>query len=870
MTFANSDKPRPANHDTPMLRQFYELKEQAPECILFFRMGDFYEMFLEDAKVASKVLGIQLTSRDKGSSDPVPMCGVPYRALDSYLAKMVEANFKVAVCDQVEDPKKAKGLVRREITRVASPGMFIDPQHLDAGSNRFLAALCIGKDQVGLSCLDLSSGEFMACALPPGPALADELARLEPAELVIAESQSGHILLSQLGPAADVARTAYRGRPPTANQARDILDTRLGPETDQAPPAAVMAAAMAWSVVLATQKVSPEHVQELNFYQVDSHLVLDANARRNLEMFRSIAGGRKKGSLLSAVDRTVTAMGARLLKEWLGFPLLRLEPMEARHQAVEELTQDPLLMQELREELDKLPDLPRLVGRVSLGQAGPRDLAALRDALLALPGLTEIISRLVSPLLAQQGMCLMGLEALAAELDASLVEHPPISLAEGGVLAAGLSAELDEQRGLQSQGKSWIAGLQAGLRSDTGIPSLKVGFNKVFGYYIEVTKTHLSKVPESFIRKQTLANAERYFTPQLKEREAEVLGAEEKALALERELFEELRLKVAGQAKPLMACARALAGLDVISALSALALSQDYVRPHMSPGGPLIIKGGRHPVVEQMLPPGDFVPNDVHLDMTENQVLIITGPNMAGKSTILRQVALIVALAQAGSFVPAASAQIPLVDRIFTRVGAMDDLAGGRSTFMVEMTETSQILKQASQKSLVILDEVGRGTSTFDGLSLAWAVAEHLHGLAGQGVKTLFATHYHELTELAADHQRVKNYNVAVKEYQGGIVFLRKLTPGGVSRSYGLQVARLAGVPEEVIARARQILGRLENGQGPRLAPDSHQPDDAGQMALFAGAGEHPVLTKLKELDPLRLTPLEALAVLDELKRELD
>ncbi len=857
------------SRNTPMFRQYLELKEQVPDCILFFRMGDFYEMFFEDAVVASKILAIQLTTRDKNDPDPVPMCGVPYRAVDSYLAKMVEAGFKVAVCDQVEDPRQAKGLVRREITRVVTPGMFIDPEHLPARDHRFLAAVCLTGGEAGLACLDLSSGEFRACALEPGPPLLDELARLEPAELVVAEGQAKHPVLAELGPVAELPRSMYPGRPPSPSQAEDILAGRL-PGRGEAPGPALQAAAMAWSVVVGTQRCEPEHVEALEIYRVESHMVLDAAARRNLELFRSIAGGSRKGSLLHAVDQTSSPMGGRLLREWLGFPLMDLEAIEARHQAVDELAQAPLLAQALAEVLDAFPDVPRLVGRASLGQAGPRDLAALRDALNLLPRLREELAGVVSPLLARQRELLRGLEELAADLSRTLTESPPASLAEGGVIAAGVDPELDRQRELMTSGKDWIAQLQLKLRNQTGIPSLKVGFNKVFGYYIEVTRAHLDKVPESFIRKQTLAASERYITPELKEREAEVLGAEERALALERQAFEELRQRVSAASRPLMACARALATVDVITALARLALSRGYVRPRMSTNGVLEIVGGRHPVVEQMLPEGEFVPNDLRLDMHEQQVMIITGPNMAGKSTILRQVALIVLLAQAGSFVPAEAARLPVVDRIFTRVGAMDDLAGGRSTFMVEMTETSQILKQATPRSLVILDEVGRGTSTFDGLSIAWAVAEHLHGLAGVGVKTLFATHYHELTELAARLPRVKNFNVAVKEYQGGIVFLRKLTPGGVNRSYGIAVARLAGLPEEVLARAKEILARLEDGS--RAAPPRPAPAEKagpGQLGLFQPK-EHPVLERLARLELNGMTPLEALNTLDELKRALD
>ncbi len=862
-----------SNRDTPMFRQYLELKAQVPDCILFFRMGDFYEMFFEDAVVASKILGIQLTSRDKNDPNPVPMCGVPFRAVDSYLAKMVEAGWKVAVCDQVEDPRKAKGLVRREITRVVTPGMFIDPQHLPARDHRFLAALCLTGGEAGLASLDLSSGEFRATAVELGPPLVDELARLEPAELIVTENQASHPALANLGLASDLPRSLYNGRPPSIRQAEDILSTRLPQEDDDPPDPALIAAAMAWSVVVGTQRCEPEHVERLELYRVEGHLALDAAARRNLELFRSIAGGSRKGSLVHAVDQTNSPMGGRLLREWLGFPLMELSGIESRHQAVDEFATDPLLAQSVAETLDAFPDVPRLVGRASLGHATPRDLAALRDALGLLPGLREELGGMVSPLICAQRDLLHGLEDLAADLSTTLAPSPPAILAEGGVIAPGVNPELDEQRELMTSGKDWIAALQLKLRSDTSIPSLKVGFNKVFGYYIEVTRTHLDKVPDSFIRKQTLAAGERYFTPELKEREAAVLGAEERALNLERQAFEELRERVAATSRPLMACARALATVDVLNALARLAVSLRYVRPQMSENGSMEIIGGRHPVVEQMLPEGEFVPNDIWLDMHEQQVMIITGPNMAGKSTILRQAALIALLAQAGSFVPADKAALPLVDRIFTRVGAMDDLAGGRSTFMVEMTETSQILQKATPRSLVILDEVGRGTSTFDGLSIAWAVAEHLHELAGQGVKTLFATHYHELTELAAQLPRVKNFNVAVKEYKGHIVFLRRLMPGGVSRSYGIAVARLAGVPDNVLNRAREILNRLEDGSraAPQLTANATSETLAplAQMGLFQPA-EHPALKRLIDLDLDGLTPLEALNVLDELKNALD
>ena len=660
-----------------MIRQYLELKEQVPDCILFFRMGDFYEMFFEDAEVASRVLSIALTSRDKGKPDAIPMCGVPYRALDAYLGKMVEAGHKVAICDQAEDPKLAKGLVKREITKVVTPGMITDPRHLPAKDHLFLCALAPGRDEVGLASLDLASGEFKATALAPGPPVGDELARINPAELVLARNQMTPKALAGLGvEAMEAPQSAYPGKTPGFNQAVDILGERLPAELGGAPEAAIVAAAMAWSTVVSTQRREPGHVETLRLYRPEGHLVLDAGARRNLELFRSIATGSRKGSLIQAIDRTATPMGARLLGQWLAFPLMELNRIESRHRAVDEFCASPLVLEALRDILRSMPDMPRLVGRAGMGQASPRDLAALRDALLLLPDLNRQLAGLNSPYIGERAARLNGLDPLKEELLKSLCESPPSSLAEGGIIAEGVSQELDRQRSLKKEGKGWIAALQAGLRADTGIPSLKVGFNKVFGYYIEVTRAHQEKVPEEFIRKQTLANAERFVTPELKEREAEVLGAEEKALALERELFEQLRERVAAFSGPLMACARALAALDVLCGLASLAMSLGYVRPRMSPDGPLEITGGRHPVVESMLQEGEFVPNDVRLD-DEEQVLIITGPNMAGKSTILRQVALISLLAQAGSFVPAVSAKLPLVDRIFTRVGAMDDLARG-------------------------------------------------------------------------------------------------------------------------------------------------------------------------------------------------
>ena len=852
-----------SSYDTPMMRQYLAMKEEVPDCILMFRMGDFYEMFMEDAKVASRVLGIALTSRDKSSDHPIPMCGVPHMALDQYLATLVEAGFKVAICDQVEDPRQAKGLVKRQITRVVSPGMFTDPKRISSKDNRYLAAIYFLKENNGLAYMDLSSGEFMATTLPAGLALNFELARIEPWELVVAAQQNRAPFLGYLGEQAALPRTPVDL--PSLAQANELLHELVNGPVEEEQAAGFIAAAMLWTIVLETQRCVPEHIRELDFYESSGHLALDQNAMRNLEMFRSLMDGGRKGSLLASIDKTVTPMGARMLREWLSMPLRSKQGIEARQQAISELAQDYLQLCALRDLFKELPDLPRLMGRIGLNQAGPRDLAALRACLCFMPDILIALKPYNAPLIKEAFPLLSGLEDVRDLLIHTLAENPPLAISDGGVIAPGVDFKLDELRELASQGKGWVSSLQQELREQTGISSLKIGFNKVFGYYIEVTNAHQDKVPPEFIRKQTLAGGERYITFDLKEKESSILNAEENANALEMNLFTQLRRKMAERSVQLMAMSRALARLDVLSGLALLAFDKAYVRPVIvDADGPINIAAGRHPVVEDMLPRGEFVPNDVLLD-SEQQVLIITGPNMAGKSTILRQVAIIAILAQMGSFVPAESATVPIVDRIFTRVGAQDNLARGQSTFMVEMVETSQILKEATNHSLVILDEVGRGTSTFDGLSLAWAVVEHLHNLNGVGVKTMFATHYHELVEIAATCPRVRNFNVAVKEFKGDIVFMRRLAPGGVSRSYGLQVAKLAGLPQEVLSRAQTILTQLEeeNVLGQEI---SRSP----QMSLFVPSGKHPVLDALRAADTVNMTPLEALNLLEELKGALD
>lgn len=844
------------------MRQYLELKEQTPDCILLFRMGDFYEMFLEDAKVASKVLGIALTSRDK-NKDPIPMCGVPHHALEQYLAMLVEAGFKVAICEQVEDPKQAKGLVKREIIRVVSPGMYTNPERIASKDHRYVAAVYFQKQAAGLAFLDLSSGEFVATNVAGAAQVAFELARLEPWELIMASGQDA--MAAQLGEMAGLPRTLVNV--PELQEANQLLAHLLNNSPQNDDGAAFIAAAMLWNVVLETQRCKPEHIRELSFYEINSFLTLDHHAIRNLELFRSIMEGGRKGSLLHSIDHTHTPMGARLLKDWLLFPLRDKCMIEARQQGIAQLGEARLTLEDLVECLKAMPDLPRLMGRIGMGQAGPRDMASLRGALQMLPRINALLEPMSAPLLKDSAAMLRGMDDLCGFLETILAEDPPLSLSDGGVIAQGVNARLDELRALARQGKSWVSELQHQLRTKTGIHSLKVGFNRVFGYYIEVSKTHQQKVPPEFMRKQTLAGGERYITMELKEKEAAILGAEEGALALETALFNDLRDKVAANSAQLMALSRALARLDVLCGLALLAYDKGYVRPLITDDGVISISGGRHPVVESVLKPGEFVPNDVFLDNTQ-EVLIITGPNMAGKSTILRQIAIISILGQMGSFVPAEKASLTLLDRIFTRVGAMDNLAKGQSTFMTEMVETAQILKEATPDSLVILDEVGRGTSTFDGLSLAWAIVEFLHNLKDVGVKTLFATHYHELTEIAATCPRVRNFNVEVKEFNNNIVFMRRLVPGGVSRSYGLQVAKLAGIPGEVLKRARGILRQLERenalNQELKFSP---------QISLFEGHASHtenPVVERLRGLDTSAITPLAALNLLEELKRALD
>ncbi len=865
---------------TPMMQQYLEIKAQHQDAILFYRLGDFYEMFFDDAVTAAKVLGITLTSRNsKDDENRVPLCGIPYHAVSSYLAKMIKAGFKVAICEQVEDPKEAKGVVRREVVRVVTPGLVTDEQLLDDKDNRYLAAICQKGKSWGLSLLDLSTGEFLVSEREELAALLDELGRLAPSETLLPEeggedSRLATELLAYLPQSCLTRRPAGGFQPETARQGllEHFRVANLAGFGCEELKAGIGAAGGLLLYLQETQKTSLDHIERLTPIEFDHVLLMDESSRRNLELTQTLTGGAREGSLLDTLDLCETPMGARLLKKNLLFPLQEVAAIRQRLDTVEQLYLAPRLREELRQLLTKVYDLERLNGRVVLGTANGRDLTALKCSLAQLPQLKEKLAA-ADGLLAPLGESLDELAELRALLEAGIREDAPVTLREGNLIKPGYNAELDELVSLLRDGKALILGLEARERARTGINNLKVGFNKIFGYYIEISRGQLGHVPDDFIRKQTLVNAERFITQELKEFEEKVTGAQDKRLELEYRLFGAIRATVAEASSRILRTAARLAQIDFFCCLAEAAQKYRYTKPVITDGESIIIREGRHPVIERALPPGRFVPNDIHLDQESEEVLIITGPNMAGKSTVLRQTALITLMAQMGGFVPAAAAEIGVVDRIFTRVGASDNLRRGQSTFMVEMNETANILNNATQRSLVILDEIGRGTSTFDGLSIAWAVAEELVNKNGKGVKTIFATHYHELTELAATNHRVKNYNIAVREWNDTIIFLHKLLPGGTNRSYGIQVAALAGVPARVVARAKELLHNIEQGefnrQGePRIAtsPRKKKPLHTGQLSLF-GEGESPATRRLREINPDGLSPREALDLVYELKR---
>jgi len=856
-----------------MLRQYMAIKKEYPDAILFFRLGDFYEMFYEDAKVASKVLGIALTSRNKSDKNPVPLCGVPHHSSEPYLAKLLKSGHKVAVCEQVEDPKSAKGVVRRKVVRVLTPGVILDSENLDSKSNNYLASVYTGGESYGLAYTDISTGLFRTTVLGSLEELVDEVSQVEPREILLEEGHGANgAFRSRLTPAAAPLITELDSWVWDKDRAKDLLMDQLSARTLEPfgledEPESIAACGALLQYLKDTQIDEMPPLSEPEFYRKSGFLLMDDSSKRNLELLKSVAGDNA-GSLISVLDETVTAMGGRLLKHWINYPLLDVKKIEERLDAVEELTKAASLRREIGSLLKEISDIERLIGRISTSSGRPRDLGALRDSSHYITKIKEALSDTGSEALKRIGRDLDDLSDIREMLEGALVDEPPISSKDGGIIREGVSGELDELKSLRRDGKKWIAELEAGERKATGINSLKVGYNRVFGYYIEVSKTNLASVPESYIRKQTLANAERYITEGLNEYEEKILGAEEKILALERELFEELRTKVAKEAERVRKTSSLIAELDVLCSLSEAGEKYSYVRPEINETGVIELKDSRHPVIERMELGERFVPNDIKLDTKENQFLIITGPNMAGKSTLIRQVALAVIMAQIGSFVPASRATVGITDKIFTRVGASDNLAKGQSTFMVEMVETAYILRHATKRSLVILDEIGRGTSTFDGMSIAWAVAEYLHD---RGSKTLFATHYHELAQLAMSKTRTKNYNIYVKDNGEKIVFLRKLIPGAASHSYGIQVAKLAGVPEAVIRNARKVLSNLEKSQaGLRTSIMG------GQISLFDDAqeekekDEHPAVQELRALDTNSMTPLDALNKLSEIKKSLD
>ncbi len=869
---------------TPMIRQYLEIKEQYPDAILFFRLGDFYEMFFNDACVASRELEITLTGREGGTRERVPMCGVPYHAVDGYIARLIGKGYRVAICDQVEDPVEAKGIVKREVTRVITPGTIMEGQLLEEKKNNYLACVAHGETGYGLAVTDITTGSFMVCSFFGARAkheIMEEIARIMPAEVIMSHTgekgnpPSGEGMFPgtdsldrELKSLGTPVVSGYPNKAFSQAEAMRLLEAQFGKNAflnlpASSPELAVSAAGALVSFLRDTQKRDLAHLNSIEFYQPGKYMLLDITTRRNLELSRSISDNTKKFTLLSVLDYTVTSMGGRLIRNWIEQPLLIKEDVMARLDAVEELVSNPLTRQEYKNELKNIYDLERLAGRISFGTVNARDLIALRKSMSYLPSLKKLMSQSAAALLKRISDDIDPMEEMKELLENAIEDDPPLSLRDGGVIKKGYNSEVDSLRSVKLEARSMLAGLEERERSRTGIKSLKIGYNRVFGYYLEVTKSYLNMVPEEYRRRQTLANAERYITPELKEYEDHILGAEERLLQLENRLFNEIREQLLAQIRRIQGTALAVAGADALYSLAEASVAGRYVRPEIHGGGRLLIRDGRHPVLEKVLGPGLFVPNDAEMDQEHNRLALITGPNMAGKSTYMRQVALIVLMAQLGSFVPASEAKIDLVDRIFTRIGASDDIAGGQSTFMVEMNECRSIVAAATAKSLIVLDEVGRGTSTYDGISIARALAEYIH--LRIGAKTLFSTHYLELTDLDKI-PGIVNLNVAVKEQGENIIFLRKVINGRADRSYGIHVAKLAGLPLEIINRSAEILRSLEAAR-----------DNTAQVAAAVEEKaesydriENPVLEEIRQLDIFSMTPLEAIGKLYELQKKID
>ena len=874
---------------TPMMQQYMAIKEQYKDCILFYRLGDFYEMFYDDALTASRELEITLTGKNCGQEERAPMCGVPYHAVDVYLNKLVAKGYKVAICEQAEDPKQAKGIVKREVIRIVTPGTNLSQQALDEGRNNYLMCLVYDNNQFGLAITDISTGDFYTTEVATLKELYDEIHRFSPSEIICNDSfyMSGASLddfKDRLHVSVSTLDTWYMDEAVSVQKIKEHFKVAsldgLG-LTDF--PSGTLAVGALLLYLYETQKNTLDNLTKITPYRSGGYMIIDSATNRNLELIETLREKQKKGSLLWVLDKTKTAMGARLMRNWIEQPLIEKKKITARQDAVEELYNDMITREEIREYLNAVYDLERLVTRISYRTANPRDLIAFKTSLGMIPPVKQLLSQAKSAELKEIDERMDCLEDIYDLIEKSIQDEPPIMIREGGMIKEGYNEDVDKFRLSRTEGKTWLAELEAREKEKTGIKNLRVRYNKVFGYYLEVTNSYKELVPEDWTRKQTLANAERYITPELKELEDMILGAEDKLAALEYDLYCEVRDSIGEQVVRIQETAKAIAHLDVLASLACVAQSNDYVRPSINIKGVIDIQGGRHPVVEKMNNNQMFIDNDTYLDNKNHRISIITGPNMAGKSTYMRQSALIVLMAQIGSFVPAKSANIGIVDRIFTRVGASDDLASGQSTFMVEMTEVANILRNATSRSLLILDEIGRGTSTFDGLSIAWAVVEHISNPKLLGAKTLFATHYHELTELEGKLDSVNNYCIAVREQGDDIIFLRKIIRGGADKSYGIQVARLAGVPDSVIDRAKEIASWLEETDVTDKAKNLQVRTSAKkkevvreavpaekQMSLFdIYPADHPVLKELAGLDVSNMTPIQALNTLYELQKRL-
>ncbi len=875
---------------TPMMQKYLETKEENKDCILFYRLGDFYEMFFDDAIIASKELEITLTGKDCGMEERAPMCGIPYHAVELYLNKLVKNGHKVAICEQVEDPKLAKGLVKREVIRIVTPGTNINTSALDETRNNYLMCIVYIGDSYGVSTVDITTGDYYVTEVDTLRQLLDEINKFAPTELICNDSfyVSGvdiEDMRNRLGISVFSMESWYFDDEMCQNTIKDhfkILDlSGLGLSDYNC---GVIAAGALLRYLYETQKNSLSHLTHIIPYSTGKFMIIDTSTRRNLELTETLREKQKRGSLLWVLDKTKTAMGARLLRTYIEQPLINKEAITDRQKAIEEINKSLITRDELREYLNPIYDLERLISRIAYRSANPRDIVAFKNSLNMLPPIKYLMKDYSSPLLKEIYDSLDPLEDITDIIDTAIVDDPPISIKEGGIIKEGYNEEIDKLRKAKTEGKNWLAELETKERERTGIKNMKIKYNKVFGYYLEVTNSYKDLVPKDYMRKQTLANAERYITPELKELEDIILGAEDKLFSLEYNIFSELRDAIASEVLRIQTTAKSIAQTDVFTSLAFVAEHNNYIKPKINERGIIDIKNGRHPVVEKMITNDMFVSNDTYLDNQSSRISIITGPNMAGKSTYMRQTALIVLMAQIGSFVPATSANIGICDRIFTRVGASDDLASGQSTFMVEMTEVANILRNATSNSLLILDEIGRGTSTFDGLSIAWAVVEHISNSKLLGAKTLFATHYHELTELEGTLPCVNNYCIAVKEQGDDIVFLRKIVKGGADKSYGIQVAKLAGVPDSVISRAKEIVNELSDAdisiKARQIAEGSYSGSkskhhesldevDLSQMSLFDTVKNDDIINEIETIDLSNLTPIDALNELYKLQNKV-